>query len=402
MRKYLISIFILILFISCASSNTTKNTEIDQRTLDEGRLAEIDFEFDGKDILLPVTINGETRTWILDNGASTSVIDSEYANELGLQVVDSSTVYGFVNSLEVAYVEIPEYKIGNLLAANKVSISTDIHDIFYSIKAKHIYGFIGADFLSKYAVKVDLANRKLTFYDSDNFVYEGDGNIFNNHMMFDFHYLPVTIESKYESYFMIDLGANTMIMNLPFAQKFKFDQREGLHWAGMDIGGEIDLLTLQLDKMEVGGFSVPEDVISLPMKTGGSAPFGILGGNIGTGIARHFVIYLDYKNRRVILEKGKDYEKIFAAAISGLHLQIADNNIYIHNILDSTPAQHSGFLTGDIIKSFNGKIVSKPEDMTDIRKALKNGEDQTFKVEVEREGELIELELIPIDIHDLF
>jgi len=117
-------------------------------------------------------------------------------------------------------------------------------------------------------------------------------------------------------------------------------------------------------------------------------------GNVGNSFLRHFVLYLDYKNQRVIVEKGDNYDYKFPRHKSGLQLWYTDNNdIEVLFAAPNTPADEAGFKKGDIIKTINGIDVDYFDGIISIRKLLKEKAGITYTFEVLRNKEFIEMQL---------
>ncbi len=115
---------------------------------------------------------------------------------------------------------------------------------------------------------------------------------------------------------------------------------------------------------------------------------------------RHFVLYLDYKNQRVILEQGEDFGKQFPRDKSGLQILHGESgDIEVFSVPRNTPAEKAGFKQGDIIQAMNGVDVNYFDGIVAIRKLLKEKAGTKYTFKVLRNGTTKE---ITLTLHDLF
>jgi predicted metalloprotease with PDZ domain len=153
--------------------------------------------------------------------------------------------------------------------------------------------------------------------------------------------------------------------------------------------------------MEFAGWTIRDPVISLPPGKGQGA-FGDeeLTGNIGNSLLRHFVIYLDYKHERVIVEKGDNFGHAFPRNNSGLHVKKRqDGELEVMFVPKGTPASKAGFKAGDVIRSVNGIDTKYLGGLVTFKEMLREKPGTKYKMEVTRDGESKRLTLV---LRDLF
>lgn len=101
------------------------------------------------EVLLPVTINGQGPfTFLLDTGASTSVIDTPVAQRLGLPQTGSPTPVSGISaqSTEIP-VQVKSWQIGKI---NLPSMSVGSLALFGSQRGQGLQGLIGSDIWSMF------------------------------------------------------------------------------------------------------------------------------------------------------------------------------------------------------------------------------------------------------------
>lgn len=101
------------------------------------------------EVLLPVTIDGQGPfTFLLDTGASSSVIDTPVAQRLGLPVTGSPTpVTGIASQSTETPVQVKSWHIGKI---NLPSMSVGSLALFGSQRGQGLQGLIGSDIWSMF------------------------------------------------------------------------------------------------------------------------------------------------------------------------------------------------------------------------------------------------------------
>lgn len=349
----------------------------------KGESAEgISFQFVENNIFIPLTINCEKRLWLLDNGASMSVIDEDYASVLGLKSEGKIKGFGIENIFDLSFVRLPPYRMEGLQFNTQTIFSFQgLSDVFYE---PDVVGILGYDFLSRFVTKIDYARQKISFYNPETFIYKGKGCVIEAPLKDKTFNVVMTVDGKYSGKWRLDLGAFDVSFHFPFASKNGFTDIRGIDRISTGLGGEHLERTLQFKTIQLGNFTITNPLISIPFeRSKGSNASRELVGNIGNSLLRHFVIYLDYNHQQIIVEKGEDFNRSIPRDKSGLQIGPLDNGIpVIVFVSPNTPAEKAGFQKGDIIKSINNIDVSYIPKIITMQKLLreKAGTEYTFKV----------------------
>jgi len=363
---------------------------------------DVPFEFIEEHIFLPVNINGQERLWVLDCGASVNVIDSSYAVELGLELEGSIKGKASSGLASFCYATLPSYTVRGIRFKPQKVVAMNMRELFHRALGMDVVGILGYDFLSRFITKIDYARERISFYDPNKSVYHGQGKIFDSHLddehMFS---LPATVDDKYAGKWRLDIGASGLDFHYPYAQEHGMLNRKGVDAIAAGAAGEFNVRNSQFKTIELDGFRIKNPLIGIPHQEGkGAFDEKSLIGNIGNDFLQHFVLYLDYRNQRVILEKGLDFSKEFSRSKSGLQLLYTENNeITIHFVSPNTPAHESGFKAGDIIESINGIDVAYFGGISSIRKLMKEKAGTTYTFKVLRDNELREIKMTLIDLY---
>jgi hypothetical protein len=351
----------------------------------------IPFQFIENHIFLTVSINNEKRLWILDSGAQETVVDTRYAQELGLKLEGSIKGQGAGNLVSVSFTTLPPFRLQGLQFDSQKVTVIDISSVIKKTLGFEIAGLLGYDFLSRLITKIDYANETISFYDPDGFRYSGNGKVIEAPLSNSNAFLvPMTIDGKYSGKWSLDLGAGGLTFLFPFAEENNLLGLPGIDRIGFGAGGGHKSRHSKFHTAELSGFVLKEPLISIPSQKGKGA-FGKRGpiGNLGNSLMRHFVLLLDYKNQRIILEKGKDFGRKFPGDKSGLELLLTeDGNIEVFFVSPSTPAEKAGFQKGDIVQSINGIRINYFKGIVAIRKLLREKAGTEYTFNVSRDGKI--------------
>lgn len=377
-------------------------TDVEDFVFTNGKSVEnLKFEFIENHIYFPVTVNGLTRIWVLDSGAGATVVENNFARELGLELEGKMKGSGAGNLVDVSFVQIPPLEISGLGLNSQKAVAIELASLFQMWVGMDVAGILGYDFLSRVVTKVDYANELISFYHPDSFSYNGNGTIIDAPVSKEnmFH-LPLIVDGEYGGKWNLDLGAGGMSFHYPFAKSNGILDRKGITSLGHGAGGSIPEMKDRFKTIEFAGFKIDNPIISWPLEKGeGAFSSGDLTGNLGNTILRHFILYLDYNNERVIVEKGDDFGKEFPEDHSGLQIAyMPDKGVTVNWVSEGTPADKAGLMVDDIILSIDGKNCEALGGIIGIKEMLRSDPGTTYNVIIKRGEEERELKLTLADL----
>jgi len=265
------------------------------------RAENIPFVFNGTLIYFPIQVQGKQSLWVIDSGASLSLIDEDYAKELGLSIHPGIKGFGFGATFDLSYVKIPSYGPQDVQVKNQTIYAyKGLAQRFESSQAK---GILGYDFLSRFVVKINYAAKLISFYSPQNFKYTGTGTTITAPLKYNTFSIPVLLENKFHGFWSIDLGAYDASLHYSYAKKHGLLERKGTESISTGINSTFTERNVKFNSLKLGPYTLSPVSINIPIsKKTGVGSFGELAGNLGNSILRYFILYLDYQNQQIILE----------------------------------------------------------------------------------------------------
>ena len=336
----------------------------------------IPFELTGNLILLQGRLNDSEPLWfILDTGATDTVIDSQLAKTLGLKAIGRTVETGGAGTATATIFKGISLKLQNIAATNLTLYGLPI-DFLSAPLGRKVSGVIGNDILKQLVLEVDYASQVVNFYEPENYQYSGAGDI-----------VPITIEGypfiraritfagsrAIEGKFEIDSGSTGAItFNTPFVNRNRLlDSVSKSNQSRLGgVGGSALAFSGRLKSITVGSFQLENLIARLSRARRGDHASATYDGLIGGDILRRFKVVFDYSRTRMILEPNAHFSEAFEADMSGLDLATEGEDfsvVIVNEVEKDSPAAEAGIQEEDIITAIDGHQV-KGYTLTEIRK----------------------------------
>lgn len=364
-----------------------------------GTSATLPFQLRENLIYLPVTVAGDTGYWVLDSGASMSLIDADYAKKLGLAIQGSIKGYGFGELFDLNFTRIAEHHVGSIRFGSQT---------FYVAKGlaarsyePRICGILGYDFLSRFVVEVDYDRQRVTFHAPESFRYRGPGVTIDAPLKYRTFSLPVTLDGKYHSPWTVDLGAYHSSIHYPFAARHGLLDRQGVEIVSQGLAGIFRETNVRFACLAIGPFRLDSPLLGIPMEKGpGATALGEVGGNLGNSILRNFHLYLHYPAQQVILEKGADFNRVLPPDRAGLLIgRSGTNQPKVSFLAKDGPAAKAGLLAGDIIVEMAGRKIEPNQPILPLRELLRGAVGTRVAMTVRRQDRTVTATIVLQDLY---
>jgi len=369
--------------------STLKNFEF----LRESSEVEIDFDFVDNHLIIPVVIEGTIRHWVIDSTAALSSIDWGYAQELELKLEEN--IEGEDQRIEFSLAALPVMQLKELKFRNLRVAVTVVSQVFKRIIGIEIAGVLGVDFLSNFVVKVDYSSQKIILYEPESFEYSGAGKSIDTEFINNMIIVPAKVDNTFNGNWKLDIGASRISLLHAFAKTNNLLEKDGINIVGYGMGSETTGHLSQFSSFEIGGFEISKPIIHIHHKYTDEllTQSGIIG-IFGNSLLRNFVLFVDYKKQKVLLEKGSLFNELEPLNKCGLQILNSEvDEITVQYISSGTVADEAGFQKNDIIRSVNGIDLEFLAGLQALRCMLKGAENKVFEFIVTRGDNELEFKM---------
>ncbi len=329
-------------------------------------LATVPIELVGGYIFLSARIDeSEKLNLLFDTGATSLVLDSAAAEQLGLVATPITRNYGegsFVEQvIESVDLTIADHTVPQLTAKKR---DTGLMSQRLGVR---IDGVIGADLLRDYVVEIDYDSMTLSLYDSDGFVYSGDGSgldiISNRFFATVVTEMTVAEDEVLTGRFLIDTGAGvTVALNTPFVNDHDLLDRIGFEHIAYTLAAQSVEMTShpgRIPRFHLGDHSFEDMPLLLSQTEVGPLSPSAIAGIIGNQVWKRFNMTFDYSGNKLYLEPSRFYGEAFRVDCSGMMLHTTSSGaVAVRGVLEGSPAAEAGVEVGDLLVEIGGGPVS--------------------------------------------
>ncbi len=366
-------------------------------TQDRG-FAMVPFTTYDRHIYLPVRLrgSGEELMFMVDSGASMTVVDSTLAVRMGFPLGERMVGAGAGGTADFYMTKIEGFSIEGVSFTEQTVIAYPISELIGRFVDIEVAGILGYDFLSRFVARIDFEKGILTLFEPDSAAAVAAIDAPLIHNVFS---LECVVDGLFSGTFLIDTGAANSLLQKSFSEEHGlFDNRRMVEISLMGAGGEESAYLARFDSLEIGGFTIERPVFALSMDERGIGAFPGISGIIGNDVLQRFTLTLDYGNQRIGLERNRFFDKPALKDRSGIALERdASNRVLIYRVIPGSPADEAGVVPGDILLAVDRRAVASFDNMDDIMDLFRVREETEIEIEIEREGERL---LISLTLRD--
>jgi hypothetical protein len=364
------------------------------RITDPGGTAVVPFDLVNNHIYVDGHVNGKAVRLLVDTGG-VNVLTPAVARRLGLKsegklaakgVGEQASDFGLARAVEV--------RIGAALLARPVFYVLDLGGTdrttgLDDIEGVPIDGLIGYEMFRRFGVRIDYANRTLTFTDPARFVPPAGATV----LPFQLDDRMPIVEGELDGIaarISIDTGQRTSLtVHAPFVREHELVARyratpESV--VGWGVGGPVRGRPVRFGSLRLGDLRITGLAGDLFTRTEGAFANPNISANLGGGALRQFTVGLDYANKRLYLAPNAELGRPDPFDRSGLWLALDRGALKVLDVAADSGAQRAGLQVGDRIVSIDGKSVDSRK-LADWRHELRVQPAGTrLKIGVERRG----------------
>lgn len=361
-------------------------TTKDYQFVNGNKAENIPFKLIDNHLFMPAVVDCRERLWVLDTGASMSVVNAAFADELGLVRQGDMKGKGTGGTVKIEFATLPSLTVKGIKFDPQTVAVIDMSELTRLVGVD-IAGILGYDFLSRFVTKIDYADELLSFYDPATFKYTGTGHELKMHVKGSVFTVDATLDGDHSGTWLFDLGASSTSLNAVYAIHNGYASRKGVLGLGHGAANYFNTKAVRCDSIDVAGYQIVHPVVGFHFGGVDTTAQSDEIGTLGNTLFRNFIVYADYADERLILEPGQNFNQSFPRDGSGLQFILGDNGEFeVLYASEGSPAAKAGLKKGDIIRSVNGIDVSYLEDLPALRAMLRAKPGTEYKFLVDRNG----------------
>lgn len=296
--------------LACITSVSTVYG-FDTRFAHGSRAMAIPFDLINDHIYLHAGVNGSSPlTFILDTGATSTVLDLQKAKSFGFNLLP----FGEIDS-GIGVNPPVGYKITDEVSISLPGVVLSSENLYaFSLDRTRdclkqtVDGVLGEDFFRNFVVEIDYHKRRINLYDPGSFNYAGGGQSLRlergvESLMFTHVQLKAYGHPSITANLVVDTGGGDLSLTKEFAEENKLlppaKKMTPAKECGIAGSAKTTTLTGRLEWLELGTFKLPTPLTVFYHKTAERSYNGLLGGMA----LKNFKVIFDYSRSRMIIER---------------------------------------------------------------------------------------------------
>ena len=316
----------------------------------------------GRYLTVSGSVGGRSATFLLDTGASMTVMDHDFLVEAGVKAAGGATYKGAALFKGLQFARIPGIDVGGMKVGSQVVYAIPLRK--NSGFPLQVDGILGYDFWSRFVTSVDYPAGTLTFHRPGTFVQDPADVRIPFELEGTSVHVPVSINGKSAGTFELDTGngGECTVHRFDGADQLVPTGPAPLRFArGITYGSSSAAAYKTSLELGVGPFVYKSAPVLLldPKDPAGAATSG--NGNIGVSFLKSFVVTFDYASSAVYLRQKRGLRPASTVGVSGVSLKRLENGDFaIDEVVPGWPGDKAHLKADDIIVSVDG--VPQTED----------------------------------------
>lgn len=246
-------------------------------------------------LFVPVTINGQPTTALLDSAAEMTILDDDFARHLDLAQTGNATAHGSgAEAMQARFADNVRIEAVETRFQSRVAI-LDLGEVSERLLGRKADMLLGRDLFDKGRFRIDIQGG--TIESADKAPAKGMRLPLSEHR--GVPAIPAAAEGSDPVQAVFDLGnGREILIGRAYAERLGLTAPERIvgKRSGGGLGGAVDFDIVALRTLEVGGRTFRN--VRAAIDRGETASDL----NLGTSILRDFIITTDFPNRAIWLE----------------------------------------------------------------------------------------------------
>jgi len=307
-------------------------------------------------VFVDVRVNGgDPRPFLLDSGASSSVLNADRLAELGLTASGSLSADVEGGTVEASHVANASLHVGATTLPPREVAALSLAGVEAGLGRK-LYGIIGGEWFARHRVTIDTVRAQVTL---DAPVPRATPVAIS---IEDGTPIVVAWVANVEGRFQLDTGGGIMTIYAPFltAHPELVPANIVQVTSGAMLPGQLRSGIGRAASLRIGEVVLDAPIVNFSQAASGDR-VGVDAGLIGSDVLRRFTVTFDYASRRAWLVPNARFSERFEFAMSGTSFYAEGEEIRVRSVIAGGPADEAGLRAGDRVLAVDGKVRTLEE-----------------------------------------
>lgn len=366
-------------------------------------VATIPFEMVGSYMVVEAKINGSSKLrMIIDTGLRNTIVTQLFPEDsVDLNTGELREIQGLGTGKSIFAYESTGNKVqmGKIVFDNRMiyAFKDDVFNLSKQTGVK-INGLIGVDFLRDYIVQLDYSQRRLRFYQREEFIAPKGYGVMPMTLQRQKMYIHLSVletdTARRSIKMLIDTGAELTAWFETLTNKAVSIPEKSIRGRiGEGLSGEINGVFARVPQLCIADFCVKNPIVAFP----DSSAIGQLGrsidrdGTIGAQLLCRFNLIIDTQNRKFYFKPNSYFNNPFTYNIAGVEVELS-NGIFplieVSAVWKDSPAAKAGLQVGDIISEVNN-VKTVGTSISELRHSFEISSKSALNLLIERNGSYI-------------